>query len=230
MYLHDEPYLPKEINRNKFVDIIFDLGYYNQHRYDTIIAAVQIGDYFVSYKGKRTPYIPISSKIDISKYDFMKELVPQIYSEELAHVVTTISSSINEIIEYNINRVVVDTVNYYVYKMQWEICMVIGFSFKINNFMTVIHELITICNKNNIDLRMSSVFWDISKAICMNIKYLQTNPKVILLAIVLLYNNNKLKAIKEHRKRIFQSLVIRIVNEYELSLSEFLNIYIKLKE
>lgn len=61
MYSRDMPKLPVSISRNEFVELVFSLGYENSHGYDTIVATVQLGDYFVSYSGPRTPYREFTS-------------------------------------------------------------------------------------------------------------------------------------------------------------------------
>src|SRR3972149_10462552 len=100
MYQRDIPRRPIVINRAQFVDEVFDLGQKYKHGCDTIMNAVEIGDYFVSFIGPRVPYMgPMTEGIMNSKLgmkELIQDLVPQEYSIELAHVVTIMAAKINE--------------------------------------------------------------------------------------------------------------------------------------
>jgi len=264
MYRREIPKLPIPISRDNFVELVFDLGRENSHGYDTIIAAVQIGDYFVSYSGDRVPFRPLSQAeknlfeiqekrfgwqlnetiLDLGdemklmndilanrdRITFMDELVSQIYSVELAHVVTVISVKCNEDFDSgydSIKDAASDTENSYVKKMEWEIFTLLGFKFKVYNFITVIGILLI--RNNEHPPRLGPVFWDISKEICLNRNLLTKDPRTIVLGILLLGRAGKLHAIHTHRERIFHELMKKLAHEYELNLSEVLQAYITLK-
>ncbi|CAH6419425.1 Hypothetical protein HVR_LOCUS620 [uncultured virus] len=71
MYQRDIPKLPTKITREEFVNEIFNLGHDSNHNYDTMMLAVQVGDYFVDYQGPRTPYIGWKRK------EYKKVILPQ---------------------------------------------------------------------------------------------------------------------------------------------------------
>lgn len=257
MYQCDIPKLPTEISRNEFVENVFDIGRKNNHRYDTIIASVMLGDKFVSYEGKRIPYVELNNKTfsadsgsddpdellnetfdkingNLQLKELIDNLVPQIYSLELACVVSLIVAKYNEDSGYRrIRYAITDTNNNYVIKMEWEICILIGFELHINNFITVICEIISkILNQNTFinGWNLSLFFWDFSKDICMNEKLLKSNPRTIILGSILLYKMGKLKAARLYKKRIFNEIMIKLAHEYELNLGDILRKYIAIKQ
>lgn len=258
MYQRDIPKLPESISRYDFVELAFDLGRIHMHGYDTIVAAVQIGDYFVSFSGKRKSYRPLSA-LDKLKYRVRKgeltekcntlsfsgeiELeqdiragqypmeildtpVPQIYSVELAHVVTVISAKINEEFDHGYNSIrsaLFDTENAYVRKMEYEILIMLGFHFKVYNFVTVIGLLLA----DNHAPRLGPVFWDISKEICHNKELLAKDPRLIVISIIILGRRGKLSALKAHRERMFRERIATLAYELELPVSHVISAYIK---
>lgn len=148
MYQRDIPRLPIQISREKFVDLVFDIGREYCHEYNSIVASVILGDKFVTYTGPRKPFIDglsehLSGFRGPSSPEIINELVPQIYSEELAHVVTVLVAKHNEDNGYQYtNEAIVDTENRYIVKMEWEIAMIIGFRIDTNNFVTAISYII----------------------------------------------------------------------------------------
>jgi hypothetical protein len=228
MYLRDIPHLPKIISRREFVEIIFDLGLKWEYGCDTLIMAVQIGDRFVSCENIRKPYTRYKKKyrkkLTSEQLELLTDLVPQVYSKELAYVVFVISSNYNEDWGYCMEDVANELSNGYVYKMQWEVCMVHNFYISRENFFTHLFSLIDY-DKYNI----SGMFWDLTRHVCMNKSLLYSNPSVIISAIIILARNDRLRAKKDHRERIFQNIIMRSSQEYEIPLDEFLQAYIKSK-
>lgn len=274
MYQRDIPKLPKIITRDEFVNIVFDLGQRYQHGYDTIVASVQLADYFVSFKELRHPFILLNKSEKISlesvckrnphltkirgnfsvhKYrdllltspfkeqveqnTFMNELVPQVYSIELAYVVTVIIAKYNEDDRYKwTDDAVADTNNRYVIKMEWEICMLLNFHIKINNFITLIGDIIwhTLTEEQKysspLSFRFHSMFFDLSKEICMNQSLLAKDSKVIVMGCILLHKMGKLRAVRTNKERLFNEVMVKISKEYEVDISDLLHAYIKLKK
>lgn len=260
MYARDTPRLPIPISRDQFVKIIFELGYLSEHGYDTIVGSVQLGDYFVAFSGPREPFIELTREEQLlmkkeqliaegkesdmglegritdvilsarNPKTFMDELVPQVYSNELAHVVTVLVAKYNEDFHHgyrSINLAVFDTGNYYVRKMEREICTMMGFNLKVHNFISVIGALI-IDYDAKVFRRLGSVFWDISREICLNQKLLSLNPLNVALAIFLLGRAGKLRALRTNRERKFRKLMKTIAREYELDVSDVVRSYIQL--
>lgn len=237
MYQRDIPKLPKTITRNAFVNMVFDLGHRYQHGYDTIVASVQLGDYFVSFKGERRPFFLLSQGEKIEQPPFMYELVPQIYSTELAYVVTVIMAKSNEDDGYQCtDDAVSDTNNRYISKMEWEICTLLNFNIKVYNFITLIGTIIltTLNNNETTDdlssFTLHSMFFDLSKEICLNRDLLAKDPKVIVTGCILLHQAGKLRAARTNKERKFHEAMMKISREYELDLDELLNAYIKFKK
>lgn len=269
MYQRDIPKLPKTITRDEFVNIVFDLGHRHQHGYDTIVASVQLGDYFVSFKGERNPFFLLSraekrSIKDLLKKNtqvkgaiynlntdillnspfrekleqkpFMYELVPQIYSTELAYVVTVIMAKSNEDDGYRwTDDAVSDTNNRYVIKMEWEICMLLNFNIKVHNFITLIGHII--CTTLNDDekthdlstFKLHSMFFDLSKEICLNRDLLAKDAKVIVIGCILLNQAGKLRAQRTNKERTFREVMMKISREYEVDIGQLLQAYINIK-
>lgn len=218
MYERDTPHLPNAITREEFVDHVFDLGLRHYHSYSTCIAAVQLGDQFVTFTGKLIPFINESFPDN--------ECVPQIYSLELAYITTVILAKYCEDWGYKCTKqAVIDTDNSYVIKMEWEICRMVDFHIKINNFMTVMGELLWDDTK-----QWHPMFWDLSKEVCLNPILLSTRPDVLILGILLLWHNKSLKAMRSYKERIFRDTMICIAHEYEVTLEELLRAYIVAKQ
>jgi len=219
MYQRDISHLPTKISRDHFIDLIFDIGTRYSHGYDSIVASVQLGDYFVNYKGTRKPFY----NNDTSSSN---ELSEQIYSTELAHVVTVIIAKFNEDYGYNKTKLAVsDTNNKYVIKLEWEISMILNFHVRVNNFITVISKLICSNYSHNplYTFKFGSIFYDISRDICNNQDLLSKNPYLIVAALLLLHKHGKLRSIKIHKQRIFSETICLISDEFELDIPILLN-------
>ena len=229
MYRRDIPHIPNIIPRNKFVDEIFQLGLNLGHGYDTLITAVIIGDNFVSFNGERSPYKYYKEnnrdKLTEEQIKLINELVPQEYSRELAHVSFVISSNLIDDWGYPIEDAANELNNGYVYKMQWEICMINNFHFSNDNFLSNLFTLIDYNNINNI----SDMFWDLTKHICMDMSLLYASHSIIILAIIILIKHDRLRAKTDYHKRIFQNIMIRTSQEYEIPLNTILQAYISYK-
>jgi len=229
MYKRDIPHIPDVISRTKFVDEIFQLGLMLGNGYDTLINAVMIGDKFVSFIGERSPYKCYKEnnrdKLTEEQIKIINELVPQEYSKELAHVSLVISSNYIDDWGYSIEDAANELTNGYVYKMQWEICMIHNFHFSNNNFLTNLFTLIDYNDTNNI----SDMFWDLTKNICMDISLLYASHSIIIIAFIILIKHNKLRARRDYHERIFQNIMIRASQEYEIPLNSILHAYITYK-
>ena len=222
MHQRDIPKLPTKIDRKEFVDIIFDLGLSSMHGYDTIVAAVQLGDKFVSYSGSRISFN--DTRFGSYDIDIMNQPVPQEYSAELAHVVTIITCKVNEDNGYmDIKEAIYETCNSYVAKMEWEICELFNFNFKVNNFITLIAALV--CHKKDEPITLDSGFYDLSKQICINIELLNMNPFTLVAGILILIKHKKLRASRDNKERIFKNIMVQLAKEYEVELSDVLREY-----
>ena len=222
MYQHDIPKLPTPITRNSYVDLVFDIGLEYSHGYDTIVMSVEIGDAFVLYKGNRSPFIPTAH----TNFEIMNQLVPQEYSIELAHITTVTVAKFNETGGYQSTRnAISNTENCYIAKMEFEIFEVIDFHINRSNFITVFGNLLPHTNQKH----LGSVFWDLSKAICLDYTLMQMNPYTLILGTILLNKHGKLKAVSDNKYRMFQTLLTHIVEEYELTYSDVIHAYKQVK-
>lgn len=178
---------------------------------------------------------PFQEKLEQNK--FMYELIPQVYSIELAYVVTVIIAKYNEDDGYRwTDNAIADTNNRYVIKMEWEICMLINFHIKINNFITLIGHIIwhTLTEHQKYSdpwtFRLHSIFFDLSREICMDQNILAKDPQVIIMGCFLLHKMGKLRANRINKERLFHEVMVKISKEYEVDISDFLHAYIKLKK
>jgi hypothetical protein len=236
MYQWEQPHLPIAISREDFVDIIFDIGLYNLYNYDTVVSSVQLGDSFVEYIGPRNPYV---DKLQLEKFpinsyerDILEKLVPQEYSKELAYAVTVIMGKFLDERGRGFgwtNIAIRETNNYYVVKLEWEVCMILGFHIKTKNFISVIGNLIYSDISYQPTPILNSVFWDLSKDICMNKSILNMDPRTVVLGIKLLHRKKKLRAVTSNRKRFFLQLMNTISNDYEIDMKDLLRGYIDTK-
>ena len=255
MYQRNIPRLPKIISREAFVDRIFDLGQQYQHGYDTIMTAVEIGDFFITYKGKRVSHLgqfseltnqpsantnsvgPREPSVDLVKENQRKLMimcVPQVYSEELAYVVTVISACANEDHNYSYSDIVdaaSEVQNGYVYKMQWEICAALKFYVRPNNVITLLGRIIWAIyapkpDTNNIYVpHMGTTFWDLARTICMKKSFLSINPITIVIGAILLQRHGKLRPIRENRERRLITIMNKLAREYEVSLADLVRVF-----
>lgn len=192
--------VPESIGRDKFVEHIFDIGLERDHGYDTLITSVNIGDKYVSCCHTQ-------------------------YSIELACVVAVIGAKLCEDIGYiSIRQAEIDTCNRIVYDLEQEICQIMGFHIKNNNYITFISNILHPQSKH-----LSPLFWDLSKEICLNQSFLTLNPNVILCACFLLSKRNKLKAQSQYKERKFLSIMKLISKEFELDFSHLMKAYITYK-
>jgi hypothetical protein len=263
MYSYQIPRLPTQISREEFVELVFDLGRENSHGYDTTIASVQLGDYFVSFDGPRIPHVILTfderirvkrdkfreqqalrakgETIDMGlkariisriiaerpNKTFVDEPLPQVYSIELAHVVSVILAKYNETIGYRSTKKAISNANNCILlKMEWEILYIIDFRPKVYNFIS----LIGFMTKDEYSpklRRLSSVFWDLSKEVCLNRDLLKANPLTTVMGICLLGRHGKLRATQTNREREFREFMVQIAKEFEIDLSELLRTYIQ---
>lgn len=222
MYKRDIARLPEAIPRSDFVDLIFTIGDEHCHGYDTIVAAVQIGDSFVHYSKKWDPFIPDNTNPNTPINPVLQECVPQCYSVELAYVATILSAKLNEDLGLRHTNTAVETLeNCYIYKMEWEIYYLLHTVLSINNFVTTIGKMSTGL--------LPSVFLDICWDICLNEKVLYIPHQTIIAAILILGRNKKLDAVDRHKRHRFTSIMKKMSREYELDYSSVLRAYIEHK-
>ena len=212
MYYRDISRLPVKINREDFVEWVFEIGLAYQHSYDSIVTSIEIGDNFVASKNNR------------------KSSIEQIYSIELAYVVTVMVGKFNEDVGYNMTKhAKEDTQNHYVVKMEWEIFGFLNYHIKIRNIITLISNMITTKDSNE-SRTLSSIFWDLSKDICIDERMMKINPFTVLLACRLLYKRRKLRAIRSNKIRIALTVLLRTAKEYAIPPNTLLRTYIKYKQ
>lgn len=209
MYACDNVLAPKSISRAAFVEKCFDLGLEFDHGYNTIIAAVNIGDDFCSFNRpwKICDWIETVKNEEYEIDDYILKLpVQQIYSVELAHVVTLLTAKIHEDDGYCFSNFCVQALeNRYIYKLEWELCFMFNFHFPLKpNYITILYKTI---NSNDISPVLNKKFWYLSKEICLNKSLMQMNPFAILLGIILLHRKNKLIADIKFRAWKFVNLL-----------------------
>lgn len=220
MYQRELSHLPIEITREEFVELAFELGRCYNHGLDTTVAVVQLGDYFVNFQGERNSF----------KCDNFLEPISQIYSVELAHIITVIIAKFNEDFGYRSTKeAIIETGNRYLIKMEYEILRLINFHVVINNFITLIWNLILSVD-NNHKLSLSSAFWYFSKEVCINKELLSKDHRLIVLAVIILHKKGQLKAVKDNRHRIFEEIIIQTSIEYEIESVDILRAYNQMKK
>jgi hypothetical protein len=222
MYQRDIPKLPIRISRSHFVDEIFYLGIHYQHGYDTIVASVQLGDFFVNYSQPRSfCYRPSTKDYYVWKDKLLATPCPQFYSIELAHVVTVIIAKFNEDYGYiNTTNAIINTENRYIVKLEWEICNLIQYHVKIDNFITVMSNYMNLSNR-----KFNSFFLDFSKYICLDPKLLSTNPYILIYCSVYLYQKGKLVPYFIHKENVFINTMTTIIQECDLDPDAFIKEY-----
>lgn len=216
IYKRHIPHMPKKIKRDEFISIVFEIGFRNGHSCDTVMIAVKIGDYFISYKGSRTSYCGSSND------PIMLDIVPQYYSEELAYTVSILSAKFNEDGGcYNKTSIAAfDTNNYYVYKMEWEIFEVLDYHIKPYNIIPYI------------DFNFQPGFRPWIRDFCQHICLYAPDwkPTTVIIAMIILSKYKTPSFIKKNRQRRFLNLAQKISHEYEISLSDFFISYIKIHQ
>lgn len=158
-----------KIKRKKFVEILFDIGIEYEHGYDTIVAAVQLGDQL----SRDTLFC---------------------YSVELAHVLSVIVAKANEEHGYReIRFAIKDTNNESLSSMEWEILGYLGFQVKVKNFVTLFAELIRRMLPESREFFLGPSFLGLSLVICSDKKLLSACPVSQVFAAILLFRNGKLE-------------------------------------
>lgn len=95
--------------------------------------------------------------------------------------------------------------------------MLNNFSIHSRNFVTLMTPLIWYS-----EVRVSPMFWDLCRGICMDKTLLNTNPITTVVGILYLGKKNRLRASREYRERIFRELVIQVGKEYDITVSDLL--------
>lgn len=236
MYERDVARPPRPVSRVDFVREVFQIGAEYNFGYDTLISAVVLGDRFVHMRGRRIPYRRLGTRMKEDKRyhaGFMNTLAEQIYSIELAHVVCTITGGslddVADVAGYNIMNAVSQCDNAYLYKLQWEVCIVSHFTIRSNNYLTLMADLVWRARLNDSPGTVSSMFFDLSLMICLNRRLLGTNPLTILLACIMLAKRGRLAARRYHRRRIFLQTLSKVSKEYGIPFSIFVRKCLMLK-
>lgn len=220
MHQRDTYKLPIEIIRVEFVNIIFDIGSSNFLGYDTIVSAVQIADNFITYPHSRKSFIDSCSTLTINP-------TPQYYSLELAYATLSIVSKANEDRSLSTSTLIAKAANKYVLKIEHELCFILNFHIRVDNFMTLIGSLL--CNPDDVCIHLEDIFWDLSKFICLDENLIKMDPITLVLGIILIYKYGKLKVIKDIRKRYFQNMIRDLAYEFETTTENVLDRYIDFK-
>lgn len=221
MYNYEKCFEPLEITRNEFIEKIFTLGSENNHGLDSIIESVQLGDLFVNNTKDYIPYV-YNKKIGSNNFTFIDKS-EQIYSNELAHIVTIIIAKFNEDNGYNNTfRGIMDTSNFYIVKIERDICNIINYTVKINNILTYYYSIFPFQYLN-------SDFYYIFKDICHNKEILYSNPFTIIISLLLLNKHNKLKSLKYKRFDIFCKFILKLEYELESTPNIIINELINIK-
>jgi hypothetical protein len=220
MYASDFYKTPRSFSRKKFIEKIFKISN-NNYDYDTLLIAVEIGDYFVSFKGERKTCNWIN--FNEEEKNIISSPTPQKYSLELSHVSLCIATKFNEDCVHEIY----DVGNKIVFKMEWEILMLLGFHIKTNNFFKFINKILYQSTYHHLTLSPEFEFLAFEIA---NLNQININPFTILLAIKMLDKKGKLSFLKDFRMKRFYQIVKKICYEYELSFTKFIHNYIMYKK
>lgn len=206
MFSRDILKIPTRITREKFVNIVFEIGYRWSHSYNTIITAVMLGDEYID-------------KIQYKIFNY--------YSIELAYVVSILSTKLLEDFGYcSTSKACYDVGNRYIIEMEWNVFTTTGYNIRRYNYIDAIPKLI---NGNSVK-QLNGCFFDISRDICMDKQILNINPFTLILGLTMLYRKNKLLSYKKYKKRIFYGIMRKLSKEYEVDLSDILSAYIKIKQ
>lgn len=180
MYNKNIEKIPEEITRCEFVTIIFDLGLSYEFGYDTLMAAVQLGDKYIDYQNNNY------------------------YSQELAHMCTVVISKFNEDYYYSTSDAIDTIENSYMLKLEWDLFTMINYVVKIDNVMTYIGRLVN--DEIKLELILGQIFWYLCKDICMNKQLLLMKHETLLRGCMILHTHNKLKAVHDYKKEFFNTL------------------------
>lgn len=233
MYKWLTPKLPTIITRKDFVTLVFDICDQIRLNYDLIIHVIEVADKFVDYDGDRISSLLLLKKSYIlenfSYREMIQHPVPQDYSVELAYVTVNIVAKAME--DFSHSRTITlaqNLENYYVFKMEREICDIINYTVKPKNIMSFIGCLIW---KQPHDSKhvLDTLFWDLSKVICHDKKLLYSNPIAVLMGIIILFKKNKLSTVRENKYRTFITFIEMIAFDYNLDVRDILSEYIKVK-
>lgn len=140
------------------------------------------------------------------------------YSIELAHASLVLITKLSYDDCYSTSIALDVTENKSTVLLEWE--LFIHYHIKVDNFISPIGKYY--------DNILPSIFWELSKTICLNKSLLDINPVTILCGCLLLLSNNKLKAVREHKERMFRAVINRLSKEYELEVNDILTKYIDL--
>jgi hypothetical protein len=184
------------IERNNMIDIIFDIGINNGHHYDAIVLSVQVADIYVDSLDKN-------------------------YSLELAHVVSVLAAKFNEDHGYKSLLDVTDVIpNHAIFDLEKEVYKALNYTFKFNKFVLFIYNVV-----GNNNLHPSFAY--LLKDICYNKHLLHLdNPLLIIIALTILFKNNKLSFIRKYKEHTFIETLLSVSNEYEIKPETLLNKYI----
>ncbi|MEM2986521.1 MAG: hypothetical protein QXV60_00270 [Nitrososphaerota archaeon] len=191
------------IHREEFINIVFNIGLDCSHQYDTIVSSVILGDKFVALKNIG-------------------------YSVELAHVVSVLLAKYKEDFGYsNTIDAIINTGNRKIIQLEWDVFSSMKYKIYYPSFINIFYILVLFCDPK---YTLGTLFWEISKQVCEDPKLLySTNPKTIVLAVILLYQRGKLKAVRDNKMRMFKELIERLSYEYQVHQTLIIKKYIELK-
>lgn len=196
----------KLVDRNSFVDLVFDIGLSYDNCYGTIMTAIEISDKYV----------------DIKKTD---------YSTELAHVAIVVSAKFYEDMDYLSIREAAEIVdNGIVFSIEHEILDCIQFKIPENKFISLIGTILSNYNiKENKHKLLGKDFTYITKNICKDKTLLYMDPMTILIGLVILNKFSKTAIFQQKYKYDhFFDTIKKICKNFDIDIVDFSKQYIKI--
>lgn len=214
MFIWDSFTKPTKIERDEFVDIVIGASERYGHNYDTAIASILIGDFFVENYGA-PPKITLKTS----------PLIVAEYSEELARVSIILGAKLHE--DHGFHSVG-ETIQILNNRLAGEMETVV--------FMTIINKqalprphiigkLMKVFNKTHLSIH-PILYWEITRDICKYPQVLRSSPNSIYLAIVFLLWSGKLHANIIATKCRFKRLVSALCYNCDANDADVLNAYI----
>lgn len=189
----------KTISHLRYINEIIDIGISYEHEYDTILTAIQIGDYFI------------------------KTSVGVKYSLELAHVASILAAKSNEDFGYRSTLIAADELqNGIVYQLEHDILEKLDFRL-VNN--RLIEKMVRLTPSTELWLK-HSILMGLTISLARNQKvFANVNPKTLVIAIMLLYRHNKLKLTKSVRQYKFLLLLQLVVKLTDTNWDDVINMF-----
>ena len=230
MYQHKINKAPTEISREQFLDAIFSLGHLYEYGYDTILGAVELADRFMLIREPRPSchgHIELNSTLDNEAYrTLIITPMAQIYSKELVVVALTLAGKANEDEPHSIHYGLMFCENYYIVKMEWELASCFRHHIRVNNFMTYIG--LTFDDGMSYP-QLGPVFGELAKDVCHIPNWWNLSPLAIIMGVMWLYQQGKLRAVSTNKQLMFNEFVATIANECEQPPNKVLEAYINMQ-